>query len=301
MIETLLNAIIYIPGPTFLLYFIGLSTICIKLGWLWANADGSTQHPLPEPTRFDPIAIAALRNGTNSVIRTVIFSLWNNKMIDFKGEGKDTTVESMQSHQEARLGTIEKEIYNFVKTPRKISDLFQDSDLKQNVEMHLRPIYEKLENSHLVRTELDRSRTWKAITLTAFVITGVGVTKLYFGIKYGHPVLFLIILLIISLIALYIALKPGAIPSRLGRLYLKELEGHFGWLKEDTYNPKGIDPAFAIAIFGIGALSASPIYNPFNKAFPASKSGGGCGGGCGGGGGDGGEGGGCGGCGGCGG
>jgi hypothetical protein len=107
-------------------------------------------------------------------------------------------------------------------------------------------------------------------------------------------------------------LKPTAIPTSLGRRYLKEMEQHFGWVKESveryTYDssgqvhleksvPEGIDPSLAVAIFGIGALAGYSIYQPYRDVFSPDTQGGSTllggiwyGGGCGGGG--------CGGCGG---
>lgn len=315
MFETIFEMLVQIPGQTFLLYFAVIAVVCIILGWLWANDDGSTAYQLPELTRFDPVAIATLRGGVNSVIRTAVFSLWNKKLVEFKEEEKDTTIKAVNSYEGTKLGTIEKEIYDFVRTSASTRVLFEDNDLKEKIEMHLRPVKAELENLHLVRTAEDRVRTWKAAITMSFIIIATGGTKLYLGITHGRPVGLLILSLIVSVIALYVVLNPGAIPTRLGRRYLEELEGHFDWLKEsikDTRSPEGIDPSLAIAIFGIGILGASTMYDPFNKAFPADKAGsGGCGGGCGGyyggdtGGGGGcsggGCGGGCGGCGGCGG
>ncbi len=301
MIETLLQMLMQIPGPAFIWYFAGLAIIGIVLAWLWARADGSTQYPLPELTRFDPIAIAALRGGTNSVIRTIIFSLWDRKMVEIRDDGKDAQISTLKHSTDAKLDPVEKEIYQALQAPTKAGDIFQDTNLLLKIETYLRPIYDKLENLHLARTENDRSRIWLIFGSFLLVIVGVGGTKLYLGLTYGRPVLFLIILIIVSVNVLYSALNPKGIPTALGRQYLQRLEEHFGWLREsikERRTQEGIDPAFALAVFGIGVFGSSALYQPFSKAFPANSAGsGGCGGGCGGGG----CGGGCGGCGGCGG
>lgn len=287
MIETLLQMLQQIPGSTFLWYFAGFSVICILLARLWARADGSTQYPLPEPTRFDPIAIAALRGGTNSVIRTIIFSLWDRNLIKIRGNGKDAKITTLKHCKDTKLDLVEKEIYHALQVTTKPGDLFHDTSLLLKIETYLRPIYEKLENQHIARTEKDRSRIWWIFGSFMLVIVSVGGTKLYLGLTYGRPVLFLIILLIISVIVLYAALSPKATPTTLGWQYLQSLEEHFGWLRESikqTRTPEGIDPAFALAVFGIGVLGPSDLYKPFNKAFPSNKAGsGGCSGGCGGG------------------
>lgn len=296
---------IQIPGPTFLVLFAGLSAICIFIGWLWVNADGSTQYPLPEPTRFDPLTIAALRGGRNAVIRTAVFTLWNRKLVQFEGEGRNTYIEPTPSDQKPG-GEIEAEIYQYVQPRRNSRDLFKDTRFRRRIDKHLEPIYRKLEQSHLVRTRAERHRASTGALVMLLIILIVGGSKLLLGLARGRPVFFLAILLIIAIIAFFMIVKPGARPSRLGRRYLKTVGKQFDWLKETFRrgeSPEGIDPAFGIAFFGTGVLAGSTLHAPFSEAFASSSSsigGGGCGGGCGGGG-EGGGGCGDGGCGGCGG
>jgi len=223
MIETMWQTLIQIPGPAFLWYFAGLSVICIVLAWLWARADGSTQYPLPELTRFDPVAIAALRGGTNSVIRTIIFSLWKRNLVEIRDDGKETEITTLKHWTDAKLEPVEKEIYQALQVPTKAGDLFQDKNLLLNLEIYLGPIYEKLENLHLARTENERSRIWWIFGSFLLVIVGVGGTKLYLGLIYGHPVFFLIILLFVSVIVLYTVLDPKAIPTASGGSTFKGL------------------------------------------------------------------------------
>ncbi len=300
----MIEMLIRIPGPTFLGYFICLSFVCILLGRLWVNADGSTQYPLPELTRFDPLSVAALRGSWASVIRTAIFSLWNRKLVEIKitkhwWKRDEIKIIRMPKRKEV-LSPIEEEIYRLLLTPSEPSDLLQDTGFRERIQGHLEPINRQLKELHLVRSASDRFRAWIATLVMARVIGAVGGTKLYLGITRGRPVLFLIILLIVSLIVLFGVLKPQAIFTKLGRHYLKELQEHFGWVKESLEAgsaPEGIDPTLAIAIFGVGILAGASRYSPFSEAFSSSKYG--WGGGCGGGGcGGGGCGGGCGGCGG---
>ncbi len=303
----MLDILVQIPGPIFLVLFTGLSVVCIFIGWLWVNADGSTQYPLPELTRFDPLTLAALRGGRNAVMRTAVFSLLERNLVQFQGKSRNVEIQGMPSDQKPRTG-IEKEVYQFVQTPRRSRDLFLNADLRRRIEPHLAAIYRELEQLHLIRTGSDRLWAWLGTLVMFLVIAGVGGTKLILGLTRGRPVLFLVILLIVSFIFLFSVAKPWSLSSRLGCRYLKKLGKQFGWLKETVKqreSSEGIDPAFGVAIFGAGILAGSTFYTSYGEAFARSSSGssGGCGGGCGGGGcGDGGcGGGGCGGCGGCGG
>ena len=77
----MIELLTHIPVLLFVLYFGGFSVICIIVGRLWINADGSGHYTLPEPARFDPITIAAFRGGWKSVIRATFFNLWNRGLI----------------------------------------------------------------------------------------------------------------------------------------------------------------------------------------------------------------------------
>lgn len=291
MIEILLQ----IPGPIFLKYYIILSVICIVLGWLLVNADGSTKYSLPRLTFFGTTAIAALRGGTNAVIRYTIFSLWNRKLVNItKHWWKHDDIEVVAKPSEKIiLKSIEGEIYKFLQSTEKSPNPLKDTGLRGRIEQYLEPTYKEFEQLRLIRSKSIRVWAWIVTILIFLVIYIIGGTKLYLGITHNHPVGFLIILLIIWMIVLFKVLKPWSISTRLGRRYLKSLKKRFGRF-----------PSFSVAISGVGILAYTSLYGFFGGAFPSSIEsgyvgyGGDIGGGCGGGCGDGCGGGGCGGCGG---
>jgi uncharacterized protein (TIGR04222 family) len=279
-----------------ILYFLGWSLICIIIGWYWANADGTKMDPLPELTRFNALAIANLRGGRAAVIRTVVFSLCRRNLAEFgmgkfkykkrSGYKKDRIMIVNKSSQKKVLSPIEKEIYEFLATPRRPRELIQDSYLRPQIEQHLAPIYREFEQLHLIRTEADHTRAWTATIIMAIVICAGGIRTII-RIPFHIIIPFLIIA---SLFVLFWVLKPWAPHTSLGRRYLKAIIENFGWVQESLKSgrtPEGIDAAFAIAIFGIGALKGVTAYSLLTKAFASTKSGvfgGGCGGcgGCGG-------------------
>jgi hypothetical protein len=57
---------------------------------------------------------------------------------------------------------------------------------------------------------------------------------------------------------------------------LKLLQEEFSWLYNATElrrNPEGIDPAFCVAIFGIGVLAGIHMYEAFNEIFQLATAG----------------------------
>lgn len=284
-----------IPGPQFLIIFALLAFVCIYFAWYRANADGSGDYRMPGPNGLDPILISALSGGKNAVIRTVIFDLWNRNMIKISGEGPAAVIEGVPS-SEKRGSAIHEAVYQFtLRGPRQPSQLFSDTDLNAEIDALLEPTFRELERQRLLQTKEDLSRTRLAFWTVLSIVAGFGGAKLLLGISRYKPVGFLVVELIISFIVLLAALRPwGLKPTRLGYRYLKRLKKHFDWMQEHLSKKNhytGIDPVFAVAIFGVSPLIGSPLFDPFGKAFRTGSSG--CSGGGGGGG--------CGGCGGCGG
>ena len=294
-----------IPGPQFLLIFAVLAFASILFAWYLANADGSGDYRMPGPNSLDPMLISALSGGKNAVIRTVIFDLWNRNMIKISGEGPAALIEGIPSSE--KLGsTIHEAVYQFtLRGTKQPSQLFSDTKLNTEIDALLEPTLRDLERQRLLQRSDDLSRTRLAFWAAILIIAAIGGTKLVLGISRYKPVGFLVVELIISFIALMAAVRPwGLKPTRLGYRYLKRLKKHFGWMQEHLSKKNhytGIDPVFAVAIFGVSPLIGSPLFDPFGKAFRtgSTSQSSGCGGssGCSGGGG----GGGCGGCGGCGG
>ncbi len=304
----MIDILIRIPGPQFLLMFAGLSFFCILAAWWWTDKTEQFQidllpSDLRRPSEPSMLSAALLRGKQNAVIRTVLFDLWSRNMIRINGNGAETRVESVPSMDPNIIGgAVHKAIYTSAFVPKKISEVFSDTKLKTTIENCLNPISERLKRLHLLRNEDDCARALLSFMAAFTVIFGIGATKMALGFMRGRPVGFLVALLIISVIALFFAVKPGiTIATRFGQHYLNSLKQEFQELRGDIIRnklPSDISPAFAVAIFGAGILAGAEYYKPFSDAFAVSagSSGGcgsGCSGGCGGGGG-----GGCGGCGG---
>lgn len=295
----MIESLTHISVSLFVLYFGIFTAICIIIGKLWINADGSDQFPIPDPNRFDPITIAALRGGWKLVVRTAIFSLWNRDLIRIGMDAIITQgkyVAQSVPEQGENLEGIEQDIYQFLQTRKAIRHIFQDACLQSQIERKIEPVLGELKQLHLVRSASDRFRAWRIALFMAFLIAAAGITKpytlvtimgwdkFYIGTARGASAIFLIFLLIGMLIILFVALKPWATLTRLGHRYHKTLEEHFGWVEESikiNKSPEGIDPAFAIAVFGIGFLTGNTLYGLFSQAFSTESAGGG-GGGCGG-------------------
>lgn len=222
--------------------------------------DGSTKYPLPTPTQFDPLTIAALRGGWPSVFMTALFTLWNHGHIDFTGSGKKTVITTISELKSSNV--IKQEIYRWLPTPRR--DLAHNVLLRSRIEEHLKSIYNELENTHLMRNKDEFVRIWMIFGPLSFALASIGGTKLLLEVSQKGILTFLIFLVLyISLIFLLLLLEPWKTraPTRLGDNYLKTLKIHYDWLKEETKTletaSKNDNFDFCVAIFGLASLTGT--------------------------------------------
>jgi uncharacterized protein (TIGR04222 family) len=202
----MIDILIQIPGPIFLVLFLIFSAFCIWIAWFWAGNDGSINHPMPSLTGLNPYEIAALRDGRKGVIHTALFNLWQRELLTKSATG--TQVQRNDSSTKQPEGAIEERLYQFAMQKREPADFFTDTWLRAYLDKQMVPINQTLTRKHLKRTESHKERTWKAFWVTLFLILGLGGLKLYLGLINYHPVGFLILLLIILPIILWIVLKP---------------------------------------------------------------------------------------------
>ncbi|WP_027360797.1 TIGR04222 domain-containing membrane protein [Desulforegula conservatrix] len=233
--------LISIPGPEFLIYFIFMSIACIITGRWIAFHDGTEKYPLPDARALDFIEIAVMRGGRTAVLQAAIFI--------------------------------------FFKKRRRVSELFTDREITEVIDVYLGSAYQKLEIMGLMLNKNGRLRIMTVFCIAFLVIFGIGLAKLYFGLKYGRPVAFLVILLFLSFLGILTAFNPfkKRRTSRLGIKYLNFLHHHFSWLKQAVTKGDDIpsfNPAlFGVAIFGVTFIAGMEFFSPFSSAFPSDFSG----------------------------
>jgi uncharacterized protein (TIGR04222 family) len=261
------------------------------------------KYPMPELTYFDPLSIASLRGGKEAVMETAIFSLWNRKLVDI-GEVKTPTKGYLIKKVPTRkmfMYPIEYEIYKFTSTSRNYSEILYNPKLSIRLFIPLRKIDVELEDFHLKRSVKHKIKAGIITIVTLAIVIIIGGAKLYLGVSRDKPVGFLMMILMFAVIGLPIGLNLHNKQTKLGSRYLWKLEEHFEWLDKAVRIrsvPKGIDPSYCVAIFGMESLEGASFLDTFRDALTIPKpvnSGcsscsscsscggcGGCGGGCGG-------------------
>jgi uncharacterized protein (TIGR04222 family) len=302
-----MNDFINIPGPIFLIVFTVYAFLVILFFRRYVNKDYSLKYELPEPTKLEPLDIAILKNGVKGAITISIFNLWRLKGADIS-KSENSIVLKQKPIDTSKFNKLEKTIYKYILRPKFYRQLYIKGSIK-TIDKILQPNKTKLLELHLAPDSKVINRHLKGVLLGSFFLGAFGGIKLYFGIARGRPFGFLIILMILSIVALFIVIKPTKIKtSALGKKLLYKTQQRFAWLKSSTKGTELLlddNLLYGIAVFGISSFLGSELgellENPLLLERQSSSSiyGYGCGcAGCGGGCGGGGCGGGCGGCGG---
>lgn len=290
----MLNWLISVPGPVFLVYFFFYSAVLIAAGTVFLRrADSGENSRIPAASELMPYEIAALRDELRGVIHAAVFNLWQSRQILFSDDSSNPQITAAENSSEPE-DPVEKILYTFISGgKRKPDDLFTDKSLKINLEAEMNIINSRLENFHLLRKKEELVSIKKIRIYVLLLILFPGIFKLASGIAYGRPVVFLIIMLTLIFMAWVIIFvsRQTKISSR-GRKFLKSLKDNLNREKESA------SPLLKVAAFGVAGIAGFAVFSQYQELFAGSSSDyssssdtGGCSSGCSGGGG-------CGGCGG---
>lgn len=297
-----------IPGPVFLWVYMLIAIGVIFFAKYYAENDYSKDLDLPEPTTLKPLDIAILMEGLNRALLVSVFNLWRKRKIEIQRRNEVLFLEGLTDDLDD-IDNLEKVILKNIQK-RKPYDYFFFAKSTEILDKILKPNIECLERLDLIATDEIKRRYWISSILTGLFLFVFGITKVVMGINNDRPVGFLVMLMLVSIIAVFIIIKPYDVKTTaLGRRFLNSAKGRFEWLKKDKSDALMADDnlLYGIALFGVSAMVTSSIgplldypilvqnYTITNSAtsFFGGNSGGCSSGGCGGGGG-------CGGCGGCG-
>lgn len=284
-----------LPGPQFLLFYVGLSVAVIIGIFILRRQSESVDSPRLDLS--DPLLIAFLRGGHSEAMRVAAVSLIDRGLLLCVGT-------RLQTAAHARAGSVRRPIERALLEKFASSDeaasMFDDSRLKSTCDEYEQTLKK-------VRLLPDESITQIRTLIFAFALVllgGVGFLKVFIALQRGRTnVGFLIVLVIVAIVFAARLSFPRLTES--GKAMLQDVKNLYSGLRDRAsfLKPGGasIEPMMLAAVFGVGALAGqgfayTKTLFPRAKQSKTSSCGGSCGGGCGsscGGGG----GGGCGGCG----
>jgi len=257
----MMDFLISIPGPLFLIVYIAFVATLLFFAKILMKQDYTEELTIPEPTKFEPIEIAILKEGVKGAIVHSVFNLWRMKAIEISTEKSQTYLQSKRMNTKG-FNKLEKIIYEYCDTPKKYYILLNLKSIR-TAKNAIDSYQDKLKQYKLIPDDEMRTRQWYIFWITLALIFGVGLTKLYFGVHYGKPSGFLFVLVVLSAIAIYKLLLPDKIiQTKLGKHFLASSEKRFEWVKtEDSskVNFNNPDVIYGIALFGLAAFAGTSL------------------------------------------
>jgi uncharacterized protein (TIGR04222 family) len=274
----LINTIQSIPGTEFIslyaAYALGIIILLKIILWI---KDDSRNYPAPPESEITPFEIAVLRNGSNlkAILHTILFSLWQNRLITIRDDGFAFTSPHMDKNQ--KQSDMERDILQYLTVPRKPDSIIKDPAVLEKLKILLAPVKENLIQKKLVFSD-DMIKIFKK-TFYVFLIVLLfpAIIKLFLGISRDKPVFFLVVLIIAATVFISSIYKNSTAYTSSGRKYLQELIKRYKQTIKDGKSaavlPNGVDPVLIAAIFGAGALLAFPQCSLYAQTFNPGRAG----------------------------
>ncbi len=274
----MIHTIQSIPGPEFIfLYAVYALGIIILLKIVLWIKDDSRNYPAPPESEITPFEIAVLRNGSNlkAILHTVLFSLWQNRLITIREDGFAFTSPHMDKNQ--KQSGLERDILQCLTVPRKPDSIIKDPAVLEKLKMLLAPVKENLIQKKLILNYEKAKEAKKTFLILLTVLLLPAVIKLFLGIWRDKPIFFLIILIVMAAIIITTIYKSNTAQTSSGRKYLQELIKRYKQTIKDGKTsavlPNSVDPVLIAAIFGAGALLAFPQFSLYAQTFNPGRAG----------------------------
>jgi uncharacterized protein (TIGR04222 family) len=240
-----------LPGPEFLLFYLGLSALAIIALVLSRRRAESVAGPRLDLS--DPYLIAYLRGGETETLRVATVSLIDRGLLVATGTQIKT---ADNASPEAVRKPIEKELLRKYKRADEAKTVFDDSRLRATC----KPYEQTLKNAGLLPNESIVRARWSRLLIACGILGGVGIVKLLVAFSRGRTnVGFLIILMIVAIVVAVKVSFPRLTES--GKAMLEDLQSLYSELKDRALflQPGGatIEPMMLAAVFGVAALEGS--------------------------------------------
>lgn len=278
-------------GPEFLVLWCGLVLMACVASAVFKRMARGTPNDEAFGSKLDPYEIAYLQGGAPQVVNAALASLVQAEVLKTQDDRKLARVGEL--HDGAHR--VERLVYEAVAL-RGGRDI---KEIRADAVGACEWVGERLERLGLVAGAMRRMCVATPIVALFLPALLLGLAKLGVGLSRGRPVGLLVLGELFALLLFKWALS-GLSRTASGDRVVAELRDREvaleATLRSDPTHMKPRDVALAVALFGVGAMTA-PAFADLNVVLqpPAGSSGScssGCGSGCGGG---------CGGCGGCGG
>jgi uncharacterized protein (TIGR04222 family) len=299
------NPLAEMRGPEFLMFYGVFAALVVIFAYFFIDMQDMTgaMTPPPTPADIDAYELAYLRGGVNEVIRTAIYSLKQQRLVEIIEKGGLRATGERAGLR--AITDIEDRVLAAIRPAPTIAALFKDKNLKSNIEAACERYRRRLSAQQLLAPPEKRRAGHYALAVGLGLLVALAAYKLGLAIQHHRSNVGLLCVEAggACMILLFLFTKTtSATASKRGKAFLAQTQLAYAPAASSAFNTRtaalsaGTGSAlFMVGLFGFSILNGTSDAALAQEFARASQSGGDGGGGCGGG--DGG-GGGCGGCGG---
>jgi uncharacterized protein (TIGR04222 family) len=301
------NPLAEMRGPEFLMFYGVFAALVVISAYFFIDMQDMTGSlaPPPTPADIDAYELAYLRGGINEVIRTAIYALRQQRLIEIIEKGRIRTTGERAGAR--AIADIEDRVLAAIRPAPTIAALFKDRNLRANIESACERYRRRLSAQQLLAPPEKRRAGHYALAIGLGLLVALAAYKLGLAIQNHRSNVGLLCVEGAGACMILLVLfnkTTAATASKRGKAFLAQTQLAFAPAASSAFNTRAGNASagtgsalFMVGLFGFSILSGTPDAALAQQFSRATQSGG-DGGGCGSGGGDGGGGGGCGGCGG---
>jgi uncharacterized protein (TIGR04222 family) len=295
------NSLATMQGTHFLIFYGVTAFIVLTGAYLFVAAQDTTgaQRPPATPSVIDPYELAYLRGGTNEVVRTAVYSLRQQGLVEV-----ETGRIRASGSKPQDLTSIERRVYEAILSTQKIATLFS-RDMRQTIERLCGAYQQRLSAQQLLAPPEIRETALLALTVAGILLAALAGYKIWAALAHGHSNLGLLVgeatVAFFALLWIY-RRTAQVVASKRGKAFVAQIQLAYSGRGSAVFGASaggagraaaGSSALLMVGLFGFGVLRGTPdaaLAKAFAQSSGSGDSGGSCGGGDGGGG--------CGGCGG---
>ncbi len=255
-------------GPEFLAFYFWLFVILFAAGWmtrkLLRQPSGGLYEQAPD---FSPYAVAFLNGKAVLAVNVAITNLLAKGVLSM--DTKKVKVKLVNVTYQP-VDEMESAILVAAKSSSEVSI--------PTIRSRCEPVVSRIRDELVSHGLLMTPKQGLVATLAGFSVAMAapihGLMKINVGIDRSRPVLFLVVLCIVSIIAcLFLLITPFR--TRRGDSFLEAIRAKKNSLRSVGYNRHGANPndlAFGMALFGVAALSGSSYAAQAKRLQPQTGS-----------------------------
>lgn len=157
------NPLAQMYGPDFLRLYGVVILMTLVVCWWSVKKDPTKNLPLPLiPPNPDPYEIAYLRGGENQVMRLFVFDLIGRGYLQVS---KKSIERAIAHPDEEKLTPIEREVFEWLSSPRTASDMRYHLPLPIEIKQHCQVYQQKLQDQQLLYLPAWQAGTWRVLLI----------------------------------------------------------------------------------------------------------------------------------------